>query len=165
LQSQVAGAIASEIRVKLTPQQQAALRSPRAINPDAYDDYLRALTQSETVDGLRLSIAYFEQALRKQPDYAEAHVELGDTYVLLTELLNLPAREAFPHAKAEALKALQFDESLAEAHELLGAVNFLYDWDFLAAEKKFQRAIALNPNSVDPGSYQAHISLGVGGAG
>lgn len=147
LQSQVASAIADQIRIKLTPQQLAALKSPRLVDPEAYDAYLRALTQGETVEGFRRSIAYFEQALAKQPDYPEAHVELGDTFVLLRFMLVLPPQDAFPRAKSEALKALHFDKSLAAAHELLGAVKFLYDWDFPGAEKEFQQAIALNPNS------------------
>ena len=150
LQSQVASAIAGEIRIQLSPQQRAALKSSRVVNPDAYEAYLRALplTQTGTDDGLRQSIAYFENAIAKEPDYAEAHVGLANVYISLGHRVALPPQEAFPRAKAEALKALQADPSLAEAHESLAAVKFLYDWDFPGAEKEFQRAILLNPNSI-----------------
>ena len=151
LQSQVASAIASEIQIKLTSQQQAALKSPRVINPEAYEAYLRALplVQSGTVDGRRQSIGYFEHALAKEPDYAEAHAGLASVYISLGHMVALPPQDAFPRAKAEALRALQADQSLAEAHESLATVKFLYDWDFPGAEKEFQTAILLNPNSIN----------------
>jgi tetratricopeptide (TPR) repeat protein len=102
---------------------------------------------------LHQRISYFEQALAKDQNYPEAHAALGDSYLMLGPMVALPPQEAFPRAKTEALKALEFDETLAEAHELLAATMFLYDWDFPSAEKEFQRAIALNPNST-----RAHYS-------
>jgi TolB-like protein/DNA-binding winged helix-turn-helix (wHTH) protein/Tfp pilus assembly protein PilF len=151
LQSQVASAIASEILIKLTPQQKAALKSSRVVNPDAYEAYLRALplAQRRTVDGLRQSIEYFEHAVAKEPNYAEAHAGLASAYIALGHMVALPPQQAFPRAKTEALKALEVDEALAEAHESLATVRFLYDWDFPGAETEFQRAILLNPNSTD----------------
>jgi TolB-like protein/DNA-binding winged helix-turn-helix (wHTH) protein len=151
LQDQVASAIAGRVRAKLTPEQQAALKASHIVNPEAYESYLRAISQRRrTVDGLHQRISYFEQALAKQHNYPEAHAGLGDAYLMLGHMVALPPQEAFPRAKAEALKALQFDETLAEAHELLAATTFLYDWDFSSAEKEFRRAIALNPNSTLP---------------
>lgn len=107
------------------------------------------LVQSGTVDGRRQSIGYFERALAKEPDYAEAHAGLASVYISLGHMVALPPQEAFPRAKAEALRALQADQSLAEAHESLATVKFLYDWDFPGAEKESQRAILLDPNSIN----------------
>jgi TolB-like protein/DNA-binding winged helix-turn-helix (wHTH) protein len=162
LQNQVASAIARQIRVKLSPEQQAALENARAINPEAYEAYLRGVSQRRTVDGFHQKIAYFERALARQPDYAEAHVGLADAYMFLGHMVALPPQEAFPRAKSEALKALQLDDSQAEAHELLGTVKFLYDWDFPGAEKEFQRALVLNPNSVDAHHYYSDFLSAMG---
>jgi TolB-like protein/DNA-binding winged helix-turn-helix (wHTH) protein len=162
LQNQVASAIARQIRVKLSPERQAALKNARAINPEAYEAYLRGVSQKRTVDGFHQKIAYFERALASQADYAEAHVGLADAYMFLGHMVALPPQEAFPRAKSEALKALQFDDTQAEPHELLGTVKFLYDWDFRGAEKEFQRALDLNPNSVDAHSYYSDFLSAMG---
>jgi TolB-like protein len=159
LQNQVAGAIARQIRVKLSPAQQAALENARAINPEAYEAYLRGVSQRRTVDGFHQKIAYFERALARQPNYVEAHVGLADAYMFLGHMVALPPQETFPRAKSEALKALQLE---AEAHEPLGTVKFLYDWDFPGAEKEFQRALVLNPNSVDAHSYYSDFLSAMG---
>ena len=162
LQNQVASAIARQIRVKLSPEQQAALENARAINPEAYEAYLQGVSQTRTVDGFHHKIAYFERALAGQPDYVEAHVGLADAYMFLGHMVALPPQEAFPRAKSEALKALQLDDSRAEAHVLLGTVKFLYDWDFPGAEKEFQRALVLNPNSVYAHSYYSDFLSAMG---
>jgi TolB-like protein/DNA-binding winged helix-turn-helix (wHTH) protein/Tfp pilus assembly protein PilF len=148
LQTQVVSAIAGQIRIKLATQQLPALKNPRLISPEAYEAYLRAVSQKGTVDGLQQSIAYFQQALSKEPNYAEAHAGLANAYVQLGHMAAMPPQDAFPQAKTEALKALEADQSSGEAHSLLASVEFLYDWDFPAAEKEFQRAISLNPNSI-----------------
>jgi uncharacterized protein (TIGR02996 family) len=162
LQNQVAGAIARQIRIQLTPQQQAVLKSARAVNPEAYDDYLRAFSPRRTINGLQASIAYFQQAIEKQPDYAEAHAGMGDAYMRLGHMLALPPEVAFPRAKSEALQALELDDTLAEAHAVLATVKFLYDWDFPGAEKEFLRAIALNPNSMDAHALYADFLNAMG---
>jgi TolB-like protein/DNA-binding winged helix-turn-helix (wHTH) protein/Tfp pilus assembly protein PilF len=147
LQNEVARAIADQIRTKFTPQQQAALKNPSVVRPEAYEAYLRGLSQSMTIDGLWRSIAYFQQAVAKEPNYAAAHARLGEAYMWLGHMLALSPQDAFPRAKTEALEALKYDDSLVDAHWLLATTKFLYDWDFPGAEKEFQRAIALNPNS------------------
>lgn len=162
LQNQVASAIARQIRAKLSPEQQAALENRRAINPEAYEAYLQGVSQTRTVDGFHHKIAYFERALAGQPDYVEAHVGLADAYMFLGHMVALPPQEAFPRAKSEVLKALQLDDSRAEAHVLLGTVKFLYDWDFPGAEKEFQRALVLNPNSVYAHSYYSDFLSAMG---
>jgi TolB-like protein/DNA-binding winged helix-turn-helix (wHTH) protein len=162
LQNQVASAIARQIRVKLSPEQQAALENRRAINPEAYEAYLQGVSQTRTVDGFHHKIAYFERALAGQPDYVEAHVGLADAYMFLGHMVALPPQDAFPRAKSEVMKALQLDDSRAEAHVLLGTVKFLYDWDFPGAEKEFQRALVLNPNSVYAHSYYSDFLSAMG---
>lgn len=107
LQNQVAGDIARQIRVQLTPQQQAVLKSARVVNPEAYDDYLKAFSPRSTIDGLQTSITYFQQAIEKQPDYAEAHAGMGDAYMRLGHMVALLPEEAFPRAKSQALQALE----------------------------------------------------------
>ena len=162
LQNQVASAIARQIRIQLTPQQQAVLKSARVVNPEAHDDYLRAFSPRRTIDGLQTSITYFQQAIEKQPDYAEAHAGMGDAYMRLGHMVALPPEEAFPRAKSQALQALELDDTLAEAHAVLATVKFLYDWDFRGAEKEFLRAIALNPNSIDAHALYADFLNAMG---
>lgn len=162
LQNQVASAIARQVRIQLTAQQQAFLKSARVVNSEAYDDYLKALSKKGTVDGLQKSIAYLKQAIEKQPDYAEAHAGIGGDYMMLGHMLTLPPEEAFPRAKSEALKALELDDTLADAHVVLATVKFLYDWDFPGAEREFLRAIALNPNSIDAHALYADFLNAMG---
>ena len=162
LQNQVAGAIARQIRIQLTPRQQAVLKNARVVNPEAYDDYLKAFSPRRTIDGLQTSIAYFQQAIEKQPDYAEAHAGMGDAYMRLGHMVALPPEEAFPRAKSQALQALELDDTLAEAHAVLATVKFLYDWDFPGAEKEFLRAIELNPNSIDAHALYADFLNAMG---
>jgi serine/threonine protein kinase/TolB-like protein/Tfp pilus assembly protein PilF len=153
LQSEVAGAIANEIKIKLTPQEQARLASTRRVNPDAHEAYLkgRYYWNSRTEEGLKKGIEYFQQAIEKDPGYALADAGLADSYVVLADWGLMAPEEAYPSAKAAALKALEMDETLAEAHASLGAARVNYDWDWVGAEKEYKRAIEL-----DPGYATAH---------
>ena len=156
VQSEVAGAIAGEIKVKLTPQQKDTLKIPRVMNPEAQDAYLRGhyFAQKGSIDDLQKSIPYFQQAIEKEPS-AVAYSGLAGAYIALGHMMFLPPQQAFPPAKAAALKALELDSSLEEAHTALGNVKFLFDWDFPGAEKEFELAIQLNPNSVHAQSVYA----------
>jgi tetratricopeptide (TPR) repeat protein len=118
------------------------------LNPDAYDLYLkgRFYWNQRTPAGFWKGIESFKQAIEKDPDYAQAYVGLADCYILLGPNDVLPAKEVYPLAKAAALKALQLDDGLAEAHASLGFLMLLYDWNPAQAEKQFQRAIELDPN-------------------
>ncbi len=148
LQSDVAKAIARQIQLQLTPQQQQRLTQTRAVNPEAYEAYLRGrfFWNKRTDDALQRSIDYFNEAIQKDPSYALAHAGLADTYGVLAFFSVRPPNEAYPRAKAAALRALQLDDSLGEAHALLADVMYHYDWDWPAAEARFKRAIELNPN-------------------
>jgi serine/threonine-protein kinase len=147
LQSEVARAIASEVKAALTPQEQTRLASTRPVNPDAHEAYLkgRYYWNLRTEEGLKKSIEYFQQAIEKDPGCALAYAGLADSYVVVSTWNVMAPKEAYPRAKAAAFKALEMDETLAEAHASLGAAREEYDWDWVGAEKEFRRAIELNP--------------------
>ncbi len=150
LQSEVARAVADEIQIKLTPQEQARLARSPQVNPAVHEAYLRGryYWAKGTEQGLRKSIEYFEEAIAKDPSYALAYCGLADSInMLVSPILELmPPGEAAPKAKAAALRALELDETLAEAHTSLGRIKFYFDWDWTGAEKTFRRAIELNVN-------------------
>ena len=150
LQSQVAGAIADQIRINLDPQEQAALRHVEVVSPDAYESYLkgRFFWNKRTASGLKVALAYFNQAVEEDANYAPAQSGLADTYALLAdwEYGVMTPREALPKAKAAAIKALELDGTLGEAHTSLAFCLDVFDWDWDAADKEFRRAIELNPS-------------------
>jgi tetratricopeptide (TPR) repeat protein len=149
LQSRVARSIAEQIRGTLMPQEQAALEKSKAVNPEAYEAYLkgRYFWNKRTGDGLTRAIEYFNQAIEKEPIYAEAYSGLADSYALSGdwEYGVLSPQDAFLKARAAATKALALDESLGEAHTSLAFALDLYGWDWEAAETEYKRAINLNP--------------------
>src|ERR1700723_4805833 len=150
LQNQVARAIADQIRINLNPQEQAALKTAKVVNPEAYESYLkgRYFWNKRTPDSLKVALAYFNQAIDEDPTYAQAYSGLADTYALLGDWQYgvMSFKEALPKAKAAAIKALELDSSLSEAHTSLGYSLRAFDWDFDSAGKEFQRAIELNPS-------------------
>jgi TolB-like protein/DNA-binding winged helix-turn-helix (wHTH) protein/Tfp pilus assembly protein PilF len=149
MQDEVARDITEEIRVKLTPEERTRLAGARPIDPAAHEAYLRGrfFWNLRTEKDLNKAKEYFEQAIAKDPGYAPAYSGLSDTYFYLGYVWgHMPPREAMPLAKAAALKALELDGNLAEAHASLGVVKFSYDWDFPGAEQELKRATALNPN-------------------
>ena len=150
LQSQVAGEIASEIKVALTPQDQARLAIARKVNPEAHEAYLlgRHYWEMGNEVDLMKSIEYYQKAQAIDANDALAYAGLADTYASLSDFYR-PPREVMPQAKAAATKALQLDDTLAEAHNAMAFVHLFYDWDWPAAEREFKRAIELNPNFAD----------------
>jgi TolB-like protein/Flp pilus assembly protein TadD len=164
LQNRVASAIADQIRINVTPREQAALRSAKAVNPEAYQSYLkgRYFWNKRTADGLKAALAYFTQAIEEDPKYAQAYSGLADTYALLGDwqYAVMTPKEAFPKAKAAAIKALELDSTLGEAHNSLAFVLDGFDWDFDSAGKEFQRAIELDPGYATAHHWYAwHLSL------
>ncbi len=164
LQSRVASAIADQIRINLTPQEQAALKNVKVVNPQAYESYLkgRYFWNKRTADGLKVALAYFNQAIDEDPKYAEAYSGLADTYALLGDwqYAVMTPKEAYPKAKAAAIKALELDSGLGEAHNSLAFVLDGFDWNFDAAGKEFRRAIELNPGYATAHHWYAwHLSL------
>jgi TolB-like protein/DNA-binding winged helix-turn-helix (wHTH) protein/Flp pilus assembly protein TadD len=164
LQKKVASAIADQIRINLTPREEAALKSVKVVNPEAYESYLkgRYFWNKRTADGLKAALAYFKQAIEEDPKYAQSYSGLADTYALLGDwqYAVMTPKEAFPQAKAAAIKALELDSTLGEAHNSLAFVLDGFDWDFDSAGKEFQRAIELNPGYATAHHWYAwHLSL------
>src|ERR1700756_1281416 len=163
LQKKVARDIAEQIRINLTSQEQAALTSVKVVNPEAYEDYLkgRYFWNKRTADGLKKAIDYFDQAIEKDPNYAQAYSGLADSYALLGdwEYGVLAPKEAFPRAQAAATKALELDNLLGEAHTSLAFSLDLFDWDWQSADREFRRAIELNPSYATAHHWYAwHLS-------
>ncbi len=150
LQSEVAQAVAREIKIKLTPQEQARLSAPITVTPAAYEAYLkgRYFGNKVTEDGYKKSLEYFKQAVHQDPYLALAHAGVADTYIFSadTGVDALPPQEAMPKAKAAATKALEIDPTLAAPHASLAMVAWRYHWDWKEAEREFRSAIQLNPN-------------------
>jgi TolB-like protein/DNA-binding winged helix-turn-helix (wHTH) protein/Tfp pilus assembly protein PilF len=164
LQNRVASAIADQIRINVTPQEQAALKSVEAVNPVAYESYLkgRYFWNKRTADELRVALAYFNQAIEQDPKYARSYSGLADTYALLGDwqYAAMSPKEAFPKAKAAAIKALELDSSLGEAHNSLAFVLDGFDWDLEAAGREFRQAIELSPGYATAHHWYAwHLSL------
>ncbi len=147
MQDEVTRAIVSEIRVKLTAREQARLANTHPIDPEAYRFYLqgRYYRYKLTPEGLLKATEYFQQALARDPAYALAYAGLADAYDSLAFFTVLSPLEVMPKAKAAAVKALEIDDNLAEAHASLGWAGFTYDRDWPAAGRHLERAIVLNP--------------------
>ena len=158
LQSEMAQAISVEIQAKLTPQEQARLAKTQRVNPAAYEAYLkgRFLLSRESVEEANKALQYFQRALAIDPNYAQAYSGLSDSYRILA-LFSGPKREAWEKARAAATRALELDETLAEAHDSLASVRLWYDWDSAGSEREHQRALQLNPGHA--GTYGAYGML------
>jgi TolB-like protein/DNA-binding winged helix-turn-helix (wHTH) protein/Flp pilus assembly protein TadD len=150
LQNQIAAAITGQIQAKLTPEERQQLARARPVNPEAHEAYLkgRYFWNRRTEKDLEKAIQYFEEAIQKDPNYAPAYAGMADAHMILGSFA-LNARrpdEVFPKAEIEARKALELDETLAEAHDALGSIRTLYDWDRQATEREYKRALELNPS-------------------
>jgi TolB-like protein/DNA-binding winged helix-turn-helix (wHTH) protein/Tfp pilus assembly protein PilF len=167
LQSEVAGAIARTIALTLTPDAQARLARARPVRSEAYQDYLkgRFFANRRTEAALTQALGYFQKAIAADPGYAPAYSGLADSNFALgasSVVGGLPPRQAMPEAKAAALKALQLDGTLAEAHTSLAMVHLLYDWDLAASDQEFRRAIELDPNYTAAHHWYSHCLLPLG---
>jgi TolB-like protein/tetratricopeptide (TPR) repeat protein len=145
-QGEVAQAIVDEISIKVTPQEQARLARNRPIDPAAQDLYLRGMLRLEA-DDCKRAVDYFDQALTKDPNYAQAHASLANCYGRMGESGQMAYNEAFTRQKTEATRAIELDDSLPEGHAELANTAMTLDWDWAAAEAQFHRALELNPNS------------------
>lgn len=121
-----------------------------SVNPEAEELYLQGLYHwnKRTPESLNLALDDFTQSIVRDPNYAPAYAGLADCYNLLREFTLMPAKDAYPRAMAAAKRAIALDDSLSEAHTSLGFADFYWNWDATRAEHEFQRAIALDPNSV-----------------
>ncbi|MGH7546825.1 MAG: tetratricopeptide repeat protein [Gemmatimonadales bacterium] len=153
VQEELARAIVSALSLKVPEKIGRPLVKPSTEVLEAYTLYLRGryCANKRTAEGLRAATEYFNRAIERDPRYALAHAGLAESYVLrgFEEFsLDLRPAEAMPKAKAAALQALEIEPTLADAHGWLGAVAMLYDWDWPAAERHFQRALTLNPSAI-----------------
>jgi len=146
LQGEVAQAIADEISINVTPQEQARLARRRPIDPEAQELYLHGMLQLDA-DDCKSAIEYFDQALDKNQNYAQAHAALAACYGRMGESGRMPYNDAFSKQKTEATRAIELDDSLPEAHAELANTAMTLDWDWPTAATEFHRALALNPNS------------------
>ncbi len=162
LQSEIAQAIAREVQIKMTPAEQARLTSRQPIRPKAFDDYLQGrflYWNKRTEENLHKSIEHFQRAIKEDPGYAAAYVGLADCYNSLgtVQVSALPPMEGRRRAEEAAVKALELDPALAEAHSSLGQVKH-YNWNWAGAEQDFKRAIELNPNYANAhNSYASYL--------
>jgi len=150
LQSEVARAIAEQVRAQITPEQQAKLRSPRPVNPEAYDAYLRGryylTTQFSRPQELLVAQRYFDESIAKDCSFALAYAGLADTYAYLAFFRQLSPEIAYRKAKAALSKTLELDDSIGETHDTLAVLSWRYERDWDAAEREFTRAIELAPS-------------------
>ena len=164
LQGQVARAIAEQVRITLTQHEQAALQNAKVVNPEAYEAYLkgRYFWNKRTAESLKTAKDYFDQAIAKDPNYAQAYSGLADTYALLGDWQYgvMSPKEALPKAKDAAARAIELDDTVGEAHTSLAFCLDGFDWDFQSAEKEFQRGIELSPNYATAHHWYAwHLGL------
>jgi TolB-like protein/Flp pilus assembly protein TadD len=171
LQEQVAQAIATEIKGKLAPDEKVHLASARAVNPEAHEADLRGFyelhrhgaagTFLPQPSEIERAIAFFDQALSIDPNDALAHAGLAAAYYDQSTFFRAPL-EVLPKAKAAAVKAIELDPSLAEAHAWLGYVKLTFDWDWPGAEHEFHAALELNPNLASGHAGYSHYLLTLG---
>jgi TolB-like protein/DNA-binding winged helix-turn-helix (wHTH) protein/Tfp pilus assembly protein PilF len=148
LQDEVARDIANQVRVKLTPREQARLKTSHPVNPAAHEAYLKGRYYWNQITGesVKKSFGFFQQAIEKDPKYALGYSGLADYYVVSYVRFGLPRNEACPKAESFALKAVELDDRLAEAHYSQADVRFFCNWDIQGAESEFKRALQLNPS-------------------
>jgi tetratricopeptide (TPR) repeat protein len=156
--------VSDALALPLTGEQQRQLAKLYTQNGLAYQLYLqgRYFWNKRTVEGLEKGIEYFQQAVDQDPRYALAYTGLADCYTLLG-FYGAEARGVMPRAKAAAARALELDDSLAEAHTSLGGVAAVYDWDWARAEREFGRALELNPNYTPAHHWYAILVLAAQG--
>jgi serine/threonine protein kinase/Tfp pilus assembly protein PilF len=147
VQEEIANEISGRLRLSLTGEEKKRLRKKPTLDAQAYQDYLRGrfYWNKRTEEGVKKGIEYFQRAVEKDPGYPLPYVGLADSYNILGYYAYAAPRDVFPKAKAAALKALEIDGTLTEAHASLGYVQLYYEWDWSGAEREFQGVIERNP--------------------
>jgi TolB-like protein len=155
LQNEVVAAVAHEVQAKLTPEQTTLLATTRPVNPAAHDAYLKGrflvsiFSTGFDRKQLDAAIGQYQQAIEIDPTYAPPYASLSVAQVAAVQSSFVPPKDTFPKARAAALKAVELDDRLAEAHAALSTVLLWHDWNWSGAEREIQRALQLNPDSVD----------------
>jgi len=162
----IAREVTGKLKLRLSGEEERRLMQRDTVNAAAYQFYLkgRYFWNQRTADGLEKGISYFRKAIEADPGYALAYVGLADSYNFLGAfgIAILSPDEAMPKAKSAALKALEVDDSLSEAHASLAFVELYYEWDWVGAEKSFRRAIELNPNYAPAYQWYSHLLMSGG---
>ena len=164
IQEQISREISEKLRIQLNGEQMHRMMTSRNTDDaQAYQMYLQGRYQwnKRTLDGLQQSLDYFQQAIQRDPRYALAYAGQADAYALLADFNVLPTREVLPKLKTAANKALELDDSLAEAHTSLAWAKF-HDWDWAGAEKEFKRAIELNTSYTTAHSWYGEYLMALG---
>jgi TolB-like protein/Tfp pilus assembly protein PilF len=153
-EAEIAQTIASEISAKLTRNPSLLRTNTKLVSAEAYEAYLkgRYMLGKGTEDSIHRSSKYFEEAIARAPDYADAHAALAESYCALSTIYAAPS-EVMPKARKEAERALQLDGNLSEAHAVRGRIATLYDWNWQVAERHLKKALDLNPSSAS-----AHVA-------
>src|SRR5713226_8632193 len=161
IQEEIANEISEKLRLSLTGEEKKRLTKRHTQNAAAYQDYLkgRYYWNKRTAKAVKKGTEYFEQAIEKDPSYPLAYAGLADSYDILGFYGFSAPRDAFPKAKAAALKALEIDPALSEAHASLAYANFYYDWDWLGAEREYKRSIELNPSYATAHHFYANYLM------
>ena len=157
LQEEIAQEISQKLRLQISGEEQAQLAVQGTQNPEAYQDYLKGqyYWNKRTGEGFERAIEYFNRAIEKDSTFAEAYVGLADTCFLQAGYAHRTISEVYPLEMAAALKALEIDPTLAEAHTVMGMIKG-HNWDWTGGEAAFKRAIELNPNS-----FRSHQAYGL----
>ena len=164
VQNEIGLSIAQTVQLKLSGKAKPRLSDVAERNPEAHDAYLRGRYHwaNRTLAETHRAIEYFRNAADIEPIYAQAYAGLADCYITLPITSDMPSKDCFPKAKAAAIKALELDGNLAEAHTSLGTIRFWFDWDWAGAEECYQRALMINPNYVVARLYRAHCFSNAG---
>jgi eukaryotic-like serine/threonine-protein kinase len=160
LQGDIARTIAGEVRIKVTPQEEARLRAARSVDPEAYSLYFKGRYHLNiwTRDNTEKAVAAFEQATRRDPTFALGYAGLAEAQAFMVLSSYVRPQEGYPKARVSAERALALDPDLPEALAVLGGVRFEYDWDFSGGEETLRRAVELGPNSL-PAHFRYSLCL------
>jgi len=166
LQAEIAQAIAGEIQVVLTPEEQGLLAASREVDPAAYEAYLKGMfhLRKFTPQDFDLALQYFESALEIDPEYALAHAGVASAWIYINQLGVVPPSEAIPNAQPALARALELDPLLADAHLVQAHLLIVWDRDWEASDESFRRALELNPNFADALIFHSHVLTFMGRA-
>jgi TolB-like protein/DNA-binding winged helix-turn-helix (wHTH) protein/Flp pilus assembly protein TadD len=163
---ELAAEVAEKLRLELTPSERTLLAKRDTADPEAYRLYLRGryLSNERTEAALRKAIEYFQEAIARDPRYALAYSGLADVHCTMATSYNkrVAPREAYARARAAALRAVEIDAELSEAHASLGQILVQFDWDWAGAEREFRRALELSPSNGIALHWRSHCFLALG---
>lgn len=164
VEDEISERVAQSLQIQLSSAEMKGMTRKPTENPAAYDVYLqgRYFWNKRTSDSVERGLEYFRQAIQLDPHFAEGYEGVADSYATLGLYGSMPPDHAFPAARRAALKALDMDNSLADAHATLGLIYFYYDWDGAAAEDEFRQALEINPNYAMAHSWNGEALAAMG---